>query len=47
MDEKIMANIMQEEREKLLTEVKKKAAKRKSYMHADEPETGFENFKRK
>ena len=47
MDEKTMTRIMQEEREKLMKEVKEKVNRKKMLMNHDEPETGFENFKRK
>ncbi|WP_297440818.1 hypothetical protein [Nitrosopumilus sp.] len=40
-----MAEIMQKEKEKLMTEVKEKIAKKKAYMNKDEPETGFQNLK--
>ncbi|MCV0401959.1 MAG: hypothetical protein K5777_08315 [Nitrosopumilus sp.] len=47
MDEKTMAQIMQEEKEKLLAEINEKIKKKKALMNTDEPETGFQNFIRK
>jgi len=47
MDEKTMASIMQEEKEKLLAEIKKNINRKKMLMNQDDSETGFENFKRK
>ena len=47
MDEKTMLRLMQEEKEKLLVDVKEAVQKRKSLMITEEPETGFENFVRK
>jgi len=45
MDEKTMAKIMQEEKEKLMAEIKEKIEKKKAFMNIDEPETGFQNLK--
>ena len=41
-----MTLIMQKEKEKLLAEINEKIKKKKAYINADEPETGFQNFKR-
>ena len=46
MDEKTIARIMQEEREKLLAEVKEKVRRKKLLMNFDEHEIGFKNFKK-
>ena len=46
MDEKTIARIMQEEREKLLAEVKERIKKKKELIGTAEPETGFQNFLR-
>lgn len=45
MDEKTIAMIMQEEREKLLAEVKEKV-KQKKLLIKNEPETGFQSIMR-
>lgn len=42
-----MLELLQEEQEKLMSEVKEKIAKKKAYLNEDEPETGFQNFKNK
>jgi hypothetical protein len=47
MNEKTMVRILQEEREKLLAEVKEKVKRKKLLMNSDDPEIGFGNFKRK
>ncbi len=47
MDEKTMVRILQEEREKLLAEVKEKVKRKKLLMNPDDSEIGFRNFKRK
>lgn len=47
MVKKTMTELLQEEKEKLLAEINEKVNRKKSYLKADEPETGFQNFKRK
>ena len=44
MDSKTMAELMEEEKKKLLSEINEKVKKKKSFINADEPETGFQNF---
>lgn len=38
-----MAELMQEEKEKLQSEINEKVKKKKSFMTTGEPETGFQN----
>lgn len=44
MDSKTMAELMDEEKKKLLSEINEKVKKKKSFMTADEPVTGFQNL---
>ena len=45
-EKKSMAEILQEEKEKLLAEINQKIKKKKGYFKS-EPETGFDNFSNK
>ena len=42
-----MEQLLQEEKEKLLSEINEKVKKKKKYMNPDEPETGFYNSSKK
>ena len=42
-----MEQLLQEEKEKLLSEINEKVKKKKKYMNSSEPETGFSNSSRK
>jgi hypothetical protein len=44
--EKTIAQLLQEEKEKLLAEVNQNVNKKKKYLKS-EPETGFDNFSNK
>lgn len=43
MDSKTTAELMQEEKEKLQSEINEKIKNKKSFMTADEPVIGFQN----
>lgn len=45
MEKKTMSELLHEEQEKLLAEINEKIKKKKTCINADEPETGFQNFK--
>ncbi len=42
-----MEQLLQKEKEKLLSEINEKVKKKKKYMNPDEPETGFSNSSKK
>ncbi len=47
MEKKTMAELLQEEQEKLLAEINEKIKKKKAFMNPDEPNTGFQNLTNK